>query len=135
MRVAKALAYMTKGYRQTVAEVVQQGVFVDDHSETVVVKDISFHSMCEHHMLPFTGKVRRARRWPPAGPRPHAALQVHIAYVPSGKVIGLSKLARITDLFARRLQARRAAMQAVRMRCLSCVHTCVVRCRDRFKKE
>ncbi|MEH6470604.1 MAG: GTP cyclohydrolase I FolE [Halopseudomonas sp.] len=84
-RAAKAFKYLTKGYDQTLDEVVNNALFKSDNSEMVLVKDIELYSMCEHHMLPFIGKV-------------------HVAYIPSGKVIGLSKIARIVDMYARRLQ-------------------------------
>jgi len=86
-RMEKALAFLTRGYRQTVEEVIHEALFDVDYDEMVIVKDIEFYSMCEHHMLPFFGKA-------------------HIAYVPQGKVIGLSKLPRIVDVFARRLQVQ-----------------------------
>lgn len=86
-RVEKSLREMTRGYDMSVAEVVGRGVFEEDVSEMVLVKSIEFYSMCEHHMLPFFG---------------HA----HVAYIPDGKIIGLSKIPRIVDMFARRLQVQ-----------------------------
>ncbi|MDO4262685.1 MAG: GTP cyclohydrolase I FolE [Deinococcus sp.] len=86
-RVAKAWAYMTEGYGQTLEQVVGQGVFAAEGSEMVIVKDIEFYSMCEHHMLPFYGRA-------------------HVAYIPDSKILGLSKFARIVDLYSRRLQVQ-----------------------------
>jgi len=87
MRIANALTFLTSGYQQTVEEVVEDAIFPDDCNEMVIVKDVEFYSQCEHHMLPFFGRV-------------------HVGYVPDGKIIGLSKIARVVDVFARRLQVQ-----------------------------
>ncbi|TWI52787.1 GTP cyclohydrolase I [Pseudomonas duriflava] len=84
-RAAKAMQYLCRGYNQTLEEVVGDALFTSDNSEMVLVKNIELYSLCEHHMLPFIGKA-------------------HVAYMPSGKVLGLSKVARIVDMYARRLQ-------------------------------
>jgi GTP cyclohydrolase I len=86
-RMEKSLAFLTRGYTMDVTEVLHDALFDVDYDEMVIVKDIEFYSMCEHHMLPFFGKA-------------------HVAYVPNGKVIGLSKIPRLVDVFARRLQVQ-----------------------------
>ncbi len=86
-RMERSMTFLTRGYHQTVDEVLGSALFDVDYDEMVIVRDIEFYSMCEHHLLPFFGKA-------------------HIAYVPSGKVIGLSKLPRLVDMFARRLQVQ-----------------------------
>ena len=84
-RAAKALQYLTRGYQQSIDEVVNNAIFESDNDQMILVKDIELYSLCEHHLLPFIGKC-------------------HVAYIPTGKVIGLSKIARIVDMFAARLQ-------------------------------
>lgn len=84
-RAAKAFEFLTQGYRQSLEQIVNNALFESDCNEMVVVNDIELYSMCEHHMLPFIGRA-------------------HVAYIPQGKVLGLSKVARIVDMFARRLQ-------------------------------
>jgi GTP cyclohydrolase IA len=84
-RAARALEFLTQGYRQNVAKIVNGAIFDSAASEIILVKDIELYSLCEHHLLPFIGRA-------------------HVAYIPNGKVIGLSKVARIVDVFARRLQ-------------------------------
>ena len=84
-RAAKAMEFLTHGYSMNIDEVINGALFPSDTDEMVIVKNIELYSMCEHHMLPFIGKC-------------------HVAYIPNGKVIGLSKIARIVDVFARRLQ-------------------------------
>jgi GTP cyclohydrolase I len=84
-RAANAMRYLTKGYHENLDDIINDALFDSDMSEMVVVKDIEMYSMCEHHLLPFLGKC-------------------HVGYIPNGKVLGLSKVARIVDYFARRLQ-------------------------------
>jgi len=86
-RMEKAMAFLTRGYKQDVTDVLHEALFDVDYDEMVIVKDVEFFSMCEHHLLPFFGKA-------------------HVAYVPDGKVIGLSKIPRLVDVFARRLQVQ-----------------------------
>ena len=86
-RVEKSLRWLTRGYELSVRDVIGDAVFEEDHHNMVVVKDIEMYSMCEHHMLPFFGKV-------------------HVAYIPNGKIVGLSKLPRVVEVFARRLQVQ-----------------------------
>ena len=86
-RVARALRFFTRGYDQDPHDVVDGAIFQEDHQEMVICRDIDFYSLCEHHMVPFYGKA-------------------HVAYVPNGAIVGLSKLARLVDLFARRLQVQ-----------------------------
>ena len=86
-RITKAMAYLTQGYEQSATEILRGALFDVDYDEMVIVRDIEFYSLCEHHMLPFFGKA-------------------HVAYIPKGKVIGLSKVARLVDVYARRLQVQ-----------------------------
>jgi GTP cyclohydrolase I len=85
--VARSLAWLTRGYEVDLKEAVGQGTFDDEHDNMIMVRDIELYSMCEHHLLPFFGKA-------------------HIAYIPNGRILGLSKLPRIVDMFARRLQVQ-----------------------------
>jgi GTP cyclohydrolase IA len=87
LRVTKSLAWLTRGYAQSVEDVVGDGVFAEEHDNMVMVRDIELYSLCEHHLLPFFGRA-------------------HVAYIPDGRIVGLSKLPRIVDMFARRLQVQ-----------------------------
>jgi GTP cyclohydrolase IA len=101
-RAARALEFLTQGYRQDLEEIINDAVFESEASEIILVKDIELYSLCEHHLLPFIGRV-------------------HVAYLPNGKVIGLSKVARIVDVFARRLQIQENLTTQIAeslMRCL-----------------
>jgi GTP cyclohydrolase IA len=86
-RVAKAMKFLTEGYNSSAEEVVGRGIFKEEHDNMIMVRDIELYSLCEHHMLPFFGKA-------------------HVAYIPNGKVVGLSKIPRIVDVYARRLQVQ-----------------------------
>lgn len=86
-RVAKALQFLTKGYHEDVHQILNGAIFTEDNDEMVIVKDIDFFSMCEHHLLPFYGMI-------------------HVAYIPKKKIVGLSKIPRIVDMYARRLQVQ-----------------------------
>jgi GTP cyclohydrolase I len=87
LRVAKSIAFLTRGYRITLREAVGEGIFDDPHDNMIMVRDVELYSMCEHHLLPFFGRA-------------------HIAYIPNGRILGLSKIPRIVDMFARRLQVQ-----------------------------
>lgn len=118
-RWAKALLFMTNGYNVTPQQVTNGAIFSENHDEMVVIKDIDIHSLCEHHMVPFTGRV-------------------HIGYIPNGKILGLSKMARIAEIYARRLQVQErltreiadAIVQAVQPLgvavVVECSHFCMV---------
>ena len=94
LRVAKAMEFLTRGYGQSIGDVVGQAIFDEQHENMIMVRDIELYSMCEHHMLPFVGKA-------------------HVAYIPNGRIVGLSKLPRIVDMFARRLQVQERLTEQV----------------------
>ncbi len=93
-RAARAMEFLTQGYRQDIAQIVNNAIFATSNNEMVIVKDIELYSLCEHHLLPFIGRA-------------------HVAYLPDGKVIGLSKIPRIVDMFARRLQIQENLTQQI----------------------
>ena len=102
-RMERALEYLTRGYAQSPKEILQGALFDVDYEEMVIVRDIEFYSMCEHHMLPFFGKA-------------------HVAYIPQGKVIGLSKAARLVDVFARRLQVQERMTRQIADAIVEAIH-------------
>jgi GTP cyclohydrolase IA len=102
VRVAKALNFMTMGYSQNPCEIINSAKFKEDYKEMVIVKDIELYSMCEHHMLPFFGKA-------------------HVAYIPNGHITGLSKIARVVEAFARRLQVQERLTMQIR----DCLQDCL----------
>ena len=87
LRVARSIAFLTQGYNSSAEEVVGKGIFREEHDNMIMVRDIEIYSLCEHHMLPFFGKA-------------------HVAYIPNGRIVGLSKIPRIVDVYARRLQVQ-----------------------------
>lgn len=98
-RVAKAMQFLTHGYELDPAKIIKDALFTEDHDHMVIVKDIEVYSMCEHHMLPFFGKA-------------------HVAYIPNGKIVGLSKIPRVVDAFARRLQVQERLTDEIK----NCIH-------------
>lgn len=98
-RAAKAMLFLTQGYQQDAAEIIKSAMFRESYNEMVIVKDIELYSLCEHHILPFFGKA-------------------HIAYIPDGHIVGLSKLPRVVDVFARRLQVQERLTEQI----LDCIN-------------
>ena len=94
-RVAKAMQFLTQGYEMNASDILQSAMFSEDYSQMVLVKEIEFYSLCEHHLLPFLGKA-------------------HIAYIPDGNIVGLSKLPRVVDAFSRRLQVQERLTNEIR---------------------
>ena len=105
-RVAKALQYLTHGYDIKPEDILTSAMFKEEYSQMVVVKDIEVYSMCEHHMLPFFGKA-------------------HIAYIPDGHIVGLSKIPRVVDAYARRLQVQERLTNEIRAVVIECRHLCM----------
>ena len=99
MRAAKAMKFLTEGYEKDPKQILQSAMFSENYNEMVIVKDIELYSLCEHHMLPFFGKA-------------------HIAYIPNGKIVGLSKIPRVVDVFSRRLQVQERLTEQV----LDCIN-------------
>ncbi|MGP1362426.1 MAG: GTP cyclohydrolase I FolE [Bacteroides sp.] len=99
LRVAKSMQYLTQGYGQDPREILRSALFKEEYQQMVIVKDIELYSLCEHHLLPFYGKA-------------------HVAYIPNGYITGLSKIARVVDAFARRLQVQERLTQQI----LACIH-------------
>lgn len=101
-RVAESLLFLTKGYEENPEEVINNAIFHEDHDEMIIVKDIGLYSLCEHHMLPFVGRA-------------------HVAYLPDKRIIGLSKIARLVDIYARRLQVQERLTQLIAQTLQKCL--------------